>query len=375
MEPIRVECLSTLSSLEASRWDELAGGKNPFVSYAFLKALEDSQTATAETGWKPSYLVASSDQQLLAAAPLYVKAHSYGEYVFDWSWANAYQQLRGSYYPKLQVAVPFTPVPGPRLLGQDEKGLTALGVALVELTERLELSSAHVTFCQQHEAERLESHGFQTRLGQQYHWFNQDFDTFEDFLGSLSSRKRKAIRRERRKAQETGLTIEVLTGSDITEEILDHLFLFYLETSSRKWGRPYLNRDFFSLVHQNLPHQLILVMAREQNRWVAGAWNLRGQEALFGRNWGCIGFYDCLHFEVCYYQAIEFAIAHQLARVEAGAQGLHKVQRGYQPLATYSAHYLRDPDFRGLIAGFLREEKREVQADLQLLEQRSPFKQ
>lgn len=372
---VTVEVINSLGGIDPATWDDCAGPENPFLSHAFLLAMEESGTACAETGWMPAHLIARQHDQVSGVAPAYLKTHSYGEYVFDYSWAHAYQQLGGSYYPKLQVAVPFTPVPGPRLLGKTPAATAALAEGLRAVAERMGVSGAHVTYCQYPEWEVLQRAGFLTRLDQQYHWPNHGYRDFDDFLSTLSSRKRKAIKRERERAHSHGLTIEVLTGKDLTEAHWDALFEFYLDTGNRKWGRPYLNREFFARLGQSMAAQVVLVMARQGSRWVAGAWNLLGSKALFGRNWGCVEHFDCLHFELCYYQAIEVAIARGLERVEAGAQGQHKLQRGYLPVPTYSAHFLADATFRGLIERYLREEKAEVRATIAILEQRhSPYK-
>lgn len=367
-----VEVIGSLDNIRASDWNRWAGTANPFVSHQFLRALESSGTADAGTGWKPHHLLLKERPggPPLGVAPLYLKTHSMGEYIFDYGWANAYSQMGRSYYPKLQSAVPYTPVPGPRFLGRNP---AALGQAVKQLVDDYGISGGHVTFCSREEGQELAQHGYLLRTGQQYHWFNRDYQTFDDFLSTLSSRKRKAIRRERRKAHSHGLNIEVLKGAEIQEHHLDHLYDFYIFTARHKWGKPYLNRKFFSLLHESMPEALVLVMARHGGDYVAAAWNLRSHEAIFGRNWGCRGFFDCLHFEVCYYQAIEFAIRHRLARVEAGAQGLHKIQRGYLPVPVYSVHYLADPVFRRLIADYLVEERQAVQQEIELLKEHSPY--
>jgi predicted N-acyltransferase len=367
-----------LAEVPAAAWDACAGGDNPFVSHAFLEALEASGSATAETGWLPQHLlVEDSAGQLLAAAPLYLKSHSYGEYVFDWGWADAYERAGGRYYPKLQCAVPFTPVPGPRLLVRPdapEGTQSALVEALVEMARRRRVSSLHVTFPSEPEWRALGAAGFLQRQGQQFHWQNRGYRDFDDFLEALASRKRKQIRRERRDACADGITVRVLTGAEITSRHWDAFFHFYISTSDRKWGDPYLTRGFFDLLGQRLGDRVALVVAEKQGKIVAGALNLVGRDTLYGRNWGCLGDFPFLHFECCYYQAIEFAIARRLARVEAGAQGPHKLQRGYLPVPTYSAHWIADSGFERAVADFLRRETRGIERERTQLAALSPYR-
>jgi hypothetical protein len=315
---------------------------------------------------------------LLGAAPCYAKSHSQGEYVFDQGWAEAFERAGGDYYPKLQVAVPFTPVTGPRLLARP--GLQAdavrggLASALTEITAASELSSAHVTFLPEAEWHALGERGFLQRTDQQFHWFNAGYATFEDFLAALSSRKRKTIRRERKEALGPGIEVRWLTGSDLTEDIWDAFFAFYMDTGSRKWGRPYLTRAFFSIVGQAMAERILLVMAKRAGRWIAGAINFIGSEALYGRNWGAVEHHPFLHFELCYYQAIEYAIGHKLSRVEAGAQGEHKLARGYLPQTTYSAHFIANPALRRAVAEYLARERAYVQAAGEELAAAAPFR-
>ena len=346
-ERVTVKVVSRIAELSASDWDACAGDDNPFLSFAFLEALEASGSATAETGWLPQHLaLEDATGRLWGAVPLYLKSHSYGEYVFDWGWASAYERAGGRYYPKLQCAVPFTPVTGPRLLlrhDAPQQATATLIAAMIELARRHKVSSLHVTFPTRGEWERLGAAGFLQRIGQQFHWQNDGYETFENFLAALNSRKRKAIRRERREALENGIEIETLSGSDIKTRHWDAFFRFYRSTSDRKWGEAYLTRAFFDLVGERMADRVALVMAKKNGRYVAGALNLIGRETLFGRNWGCLGEFPFLHFEACYYRAIDFAIARGLKRVEAGAQGQHKIQRGYLPVETYSAHWIRDP--------------------------------
>lgn len=376
---LTVRVVERLADVPAADWDACAGDENPFVSHAFLEALEASGSATAATGWLPQHLVLEDGEgRLLGAVPLYLKSHSYGEYVFDHGWAAAYERAGGEYYPKLQAAVPFTPVTGPRLLlrpGADTKAADLLVAAMVEVAKRYKVSSLHVTFPTRGEWERLGGAGFLQRMGQQFHWENQGYAGFEDFLAALNARKRKQIRRERREAQESGLTIETLTGSAIEARHWDAFYRFYMSTSDRKWGSAYLTRAFFDLLGERMADKVVLVMARKGTRYVAGALNLRGRDTLFGRNWGCLGDFPFLHFEACYYRAIDFAIAHDLKRVEAGAQGAHKIQRGYLPTPTYSAHWIRDPGFARAVADFLRRERAAIESEMaELEEELSPFR-
>jgi uncharacterized protein len=310
--------------------------------------------------------------------PCYLKSHSQGEYVFDRGWADAYERAGGQYYPKLQASVPFTPAAGPRLLIRDgvdtDRVGTALASGLIALCGATNASSVHVTFAREAEWKFLAEHGFLQRNDQQFHWHNQGYKTFEDFLATLNSRHRKAIRRERRDALAEGITIHALTGSDITEDAWDAFFAFYMETGSRKWGRPYLTRSFFSLIGESMPEDVLLVMARRNNRWIAGAINFIGSDTLFGRNWGAIEHHPFLHFEVCYYQAIDFAIARGLKTVEAGAQGEHKIARGYLPQTTYSAHYIADPGLRRAIDEYLRRERAYVAEAARELTEAGPFR-
>jgi predicted N-acyltransferase len=352
---------------------------NPFISHEFLLALETSKSATARTGWQPQHLALESDDgAIIGVAPCYLKSHSRGEYVFDAGWAEAYERAGGDYYPKVQVSVPFTPATGPRLLaraGTDRTAVrTALASGLVELARLREASSVHVTFLPEAEADLLGERGFLRRNDQQFHWENAGYDTFDDFLAALASRKRKAIRRERETALASGATLHWLTGDDITEEAWDAFFAFYIETGSRKWGRPYLTRAFFSQVGESMRERILLIMAKRAGRFIAGALNFIGSDTLYGRHWGAIEHHPCLHFEVCYYQAIEFAIARKLKRVEAGAQGEHKLARGYLPVTTHSAHYIADPGLRRAIADYLKRERRYIAEAHDELAALAPFR-
>jgi hypothetical protein len=352
---------------------------NPFVSYDFLYSLEASGSATAQTGWLPQHLIVeSSDGTLLAAAPCYLKSHSRGEYVFDHGWAEAYAHAGGRYYPKLQVAVPFTPVTGRRLLTRPgtsaERARRALVAGLIELCRLRDASSVHLTFLTPAEWRFLGTEGFLQRSDHQFHWENAGFASFEDFLAMLAARKRKAIRRERREALAAGVTVHWLTGNDLNEAAWDAFFAFYMQTGSRKWGRPYLTRQFFSLVGERLRDRILLVMARRNGRFIAGALNFIGSHTLYGRYWGAIEHHPFLHFELCYYQALDFAIEKRLARVEAGAQGEHKLARGYVPTPTFSAHYIADPGLRRAIADYLKRERAYVAAAGDELAALAPFR-
>ncbi len=352
---------------------------NPFISHEFLLALEASKSATARTGWQPQHLLLEDDAGAVAGVvPCYLKSHSRGEYVFDAGWAEAYERAGGRYYPKVQVSVPFTPATGPRLLVRPgrlaQAARAALAGGIVELARLRGASSAHVTFLPEAEAELLAAHGFLRRTDQQFHWHNAGYADFDGFLAALASRKRKAIRRERAAARNGGVTLHWLTGSDLTEGAWDAFFAFYMDTGSRKWGRPYLTRAFFSLVGESMRARILLVMAKRAGRYIAGALNFIGSDTLYGRHWGAIEHHPCLHFEVCYYQAIDYAIAHGLACVEAGAQGEHKLARGYLPATTHSAHYIADPGLRRAIADYLRRERQYVATAHDELAALAPFR-
>ena len=364
-------------------WDACAANPayfaNPFVSFDFLDALEVSGCAVAQTGWAPHHLaVEDEDGAVAAVMPLYLKSHSQGEYVFDHAWAEAYHRAGGHYYPKLQCAAPFSPVTGPRLMiradvDADSARRTLLAGA-VSLAERLDASSVHVTVPSKQDWDFLGGEGLLQRQDQQYHWHNAGYETFEDFLGALSSNRRKTIRRERRDAQ-AGLEIVGLTGKDLTEEAWDAFYQFYEDTGARKWGRPYLNRQFYSMLGERLADRTLLVMAKRDGRYIAGALNLLGDDCIYGRNWGAVEDVPFLHFELCYYQAIEHAIRLKLPRVEAGAQGQHKIARGYLPAAVYSAHFIADPALREPVRRYLDQERAAVQNEMDwLAEEYSPFK-
>ncbi|TIV67869.1 MAG: GNAT family N-acetyltransferase [Mesorhizobium sp.] len=368
-------------------WDGFAGttrgdkenGYNPLVSFAFLSALEDSGCAVRRTGWQGHHLRLETAQgRLLGAVPCYLKSHSQGEYVFDHGWSDAFERAGGRYYPKLQCSVPFTPVTGPRLLvskGENEGAVRAgLAEGLKLVTDKLGVSSAHVTFANEPDVATLETAGFLHRTDQQFHFFNEGFSIYDDFLATLASRKRKAMKKERREALADGISIDWLTGKDITESAWDDFFAFYMDTGGRKWGRPYLNRQFFSLIGERMADDILLVMAKRNGRYIAGAINFIGSDALYGRNWGCIEDHPFLHFEVCYHQAIDFAIERKLKVVEAGAQGEHKLARGYRPVTMHSAHYISHPGLRNAVADYLRRERREVERMGEYLEEHTPFR-
>ncbi len=363
-----------VSEIAAADWDACAGPGNPFVSHAFLSALEDSGSANARTGWMPQHAALRDGDRVVAVAPMYAKSHSYGEYVFDHGWANAFERGGGSYYPKLQVAVPFSPVPGPRLLAREGAGVEAMGQALAQACQELNLSSVHATFCTSADWEALGRAGWLQRLGTQFHWENAGYATFDEFLAVLNSRKRKSIKRERRDANAAGLRFLALRGDEIKPKHWDAFYKFYTSTVDRKWGSAYLTRKFFPMLSERLGDRVVLMMAEHDGLAVAGALNMVGDEALYGRNWGCRGDWPFLHFELCYYRAIEFAIEHGIRRVEAGAQGEHKIQRGYMPRPTYSAHWIAHPGLRRAVEGFLEQERLAVQADMDALAELSPYK-
>lgn len=396
---ITLEAVSSAAQIAAADWDACANPAhatpsscgasgdsrsdsaptyNPFVSHAFFTALEESGSAVPRTGWAARHLVARSGGAIIGLMPCYLKNHSQGEYVFDHGWADAFMRAGGSYYPKLQATVPFTPAAGPRLLVRaDADGARvreALASGLIALCGLTHASSAHVTFAREDEWTFLAKHGFLQRTDRQFHWHNEGYGSFEDFLATLASRHRKAIRRERRDALAEGITIHPLTGRDITPDAWDAFFAFYMETGSRKWGRPYLTRDFYARIGDTMADDVLLVMARRNGRWIAGAINFIGSDTLFGRHWGAVEHHPFLHFEVCYYQAIDFAIRRGLRRVEAGAQGEHKIARGYLPQTTYSAHYIADPSLRRAVRDYLAHERHYVQESVRELTEAGPFR-
>lgn len=370
--------LHGIDEISAAEWDSCSLNRpyNPFLSHKFLHALEKSGSVSAQTGWQPFHIAVEQQEELIGVVPIYLKNHSQGEYVFDYGWADAWHRAGGDYYPKMQISVPFTPATGPRLLTREIKAeheRLLLG-ACMQIAEQVKVSSIHITFMQQSQWENAASVGFLQRMDQQFHWHNGGYTDFEGFLGDLASKKRKNIRRERRDALANNIEIEWLTGADLTEEHWDAFYRFYLDTGSRKWGSPYLNRGFFSEINASMPEDILLIMAKRNGRYIAGAINFIGADTLFGRNWGCVEDHRFLHFEVCYYQAIDFAIQRGLKKVEAGAQGAHKVARGYLPEATYSAHWIADPNFRGAVERFVNDERRYVEEDIAHVEARTPFK-
>ena len=378
-DAIQIQVIASLKEVTAEAWDQCAGS-NPFVRHGFLSAAEDSGSATAETGWLgQQLLLREQDQRLIGALPLYLKNRSYGEYVFDWGWADAYERAGGHYYPKLQAAVPFTPATGPRFLVHPDANPTAVRQALIaglcELQRRHGAVTSHVTFPQQHEWEELGDSDFLQRIGRQYHWRNRGYESFDDFLATLTSRKRKAIKKERRQVAESGIKLRALSGSQIEERHWDAFYRFYRDTSARKWGQAYLTRDFFFLLGERLASQTVLVVAEEGGQTVAAALNLRDSTTLYGRNWGCSQDHRFLHFEACYYQALDYAIAQGLQQVEAGAQGEHKIQRGYEPVETYSAHRILDPGLKDAVAHFLTQETRQVRREIAAMRSWLPYRE
>ncbi|MGB7319699.1 MAG: GNAT family N-acetyltransferase [Planktotalea sp.] len=382
---VEIEVVASLTDIPAADWDACAcpealdGGApiDPFTTHKFLSALEISGSVGAGTGWQPQYLLARLDGALIAAAPLYLKSNSQGEYIFDHNWAHAYENAGGRYYPKLQIAVPFTPATGRRFLVKPEHketGQAALVQGAVQLAANNELSSLHVTFCTEEEMQAGKQMGLMARTSQQFHWINKGYDSFDAFLASLSSRKRKNIRKEREQANGFGGDIQVLSGDQIQPEHWDAFWAFYQDTGARKWGTPYLTRQFFDIVQDTMRDDVILILAKRDGRYVAGALNFVGRYALFGRYWGCVEDHPCLHFELCYYRAIDIAIARGLLRVEAGAQGEHKLARGYLPVVTHSLHWVGDAGFADAIERYLIAEREAIEQDIEVLSDYGPFK-
>jgi uncharacterized protein len=371
-----VRILSSLKQIDAATWDGLANPNgqpyNPFVSHAFLSSLEESGSATRGTGWGPAHVALERDKAIVGVVPNYIKSHSQGEYVFDHGWADAFHRAGGQYYPKLQASVPFTPVTGPRLLaGEADK--PKLFAALQAVTTQLGASSSHITFVSQEDWAAAPA-GWLRRQDIQFHWHNQGFASFQEFLASLSSSKRKNVRKEREGVAAREITFEKLTGNDLREQHWDHFFAFYMDTGSRKWGRPYLTRVFFSMIHERMPDRVLLILAKRNGKVIAGALNFIGDERLFGRNWGCVEDHPFLHFETCYYQAIDFAIERKLNVVEAGAQGEHKLARGYLPVKTHSLHFLAHKGLAKAVADYLEHERHAIDQDQKLLSAHSPFR-
>ncbi|MES0862224.1 GNAT family N-acetyltransferase [Ruegeria sp. SCPT10] len=382
---IEVQVLSSLSQISAAEWDGCAcpeaadGGRplDPFTTHRFLLALENSGSVGSGTGWHPQYLTSYLDGMLIAAAPMYAKSHSQGEYIFDHSWAHAYENAGGRYYPKLQIAVPFTPATGRRFLvrpGYEAIGMSALVQGAVKLAADNQVSSLHATFCTEDEALAGEQMGLMLRSSQQFHWLNDEYADFDGFLAALSSRKRKNIRKERAQANGFSGDIITLTGSELRPEHWDAFWRFYQDTGARKWGSPYLTRQFFDIAQETMADDMALVLAMRDGYPIAGALNFIGRETLYGRYWGCIEHHACLHFELCYYRAIDFAIAQGLLRVEAGAQGEHKLARGYLPTRTHSLHWVGDPGFADAVKRYLDAEGRAVGEEIEILTDYGPFR-
>lgn len=376
---LSVRAVESLSEVGEATWQRFANRegspRDPFLSYAFLSALEQSGSVSADVGWLPYHLVLEDEaKQPLGVMPLYLKGHSQGEYIFDYSWADAFERAGGRYYPKMLSAIPFTPATGQRLLVASSEDESALVAGAAQIAGEMNISSVHLNFLDQAAWQRRGDEGWLLRTHKQYHWQNQGYKTFDDFLDCLSSKKRKNIKRERRDALANDLEIQRLTGAEITEAHWDAFYQFYIDTGSRKWGSAYLTRSFFSLIGATMAEDILLVMVRRDGRYIAGAINFIGGDCLFGRNWGCIEHHPFLHFEVCYYQAIEFAIEHGLSRVEAGAQGEHKLARGYMPSHTYSAHWIVHDGFRDAVGRYLEEERTHIAEEIDYLEQFSPFK-
>ena len=373
---------NSIENIGKKNWNNCANHEalsyNPFVSYEFLNALEKSNSVNGDSGWYTSFFVAKdNDDKIIGCTPAYLKNNSSGEYVFDYSWAEAYQRVGRSYYPKLQISIPFTPVSTPKLLTKDQHDIDTkvfMLQAIEDFCSEHAISSAHLTFLNEKELNTLQNKKWLIRTDQQFHWFNDNYNDFNDFLSDLSSRKRKNIKKERDEANKNGLVIETLNHKEIQEFHWDEFYKFYIDTSMRKWGQPYLNRDFFSLIGQTLSENILLIMVKNNNKYIAGALNFIGGDTIYGRNWGCIEDHKNLHFEVCYYRAIDFAINNKLKKVEAGAQGAHKISRGYQPSKTFSAHWIKDIDFFEAISNYLKDERVYIQENIEKLNEYIPFK-
>jgi uncharacterized protein len=372
--PVTLRVEESVGAFDGAAWDACGGGDNPFVSHAFLTALEESGSVGARSGWQPVPIaLEDSGGGLAGVLPAYAKSHSQGEYIFDHSWADAWENAGGRYYPKLVIAAPFSPVPGPRLLARTAEAARTLIVGAETFCNRHQMSGAHANFVTDAELDHFRDAGWLIRAGTQFHWANRSYGSFDDFLNDLSSRKRKAIRKERERAVE-GLEIVHLTGVALTEAHWDAFWRFYQDTGSRKWGRPYLTREFFTLLGHRMADKVLLIFAMRDGQPIAGALNLIGPDTLYGRYWGCTEDVPFLHFELCYYQAIEAAIARGLSRVEAGAQGEHKLARGYVPVPTWSAHYIPNPGFRAAISDFIDRERAAVERSIEFLDRLAPFK-
>ena len=374
----KISAINSLKDIAADDWNACAKidgvAYNPFTSHAFLLALEQSRSATAKTGWAAQHLVLEDNHKIVGVAPCYLKSHSMGEYVFDHAWADAYARAGGHYYPKLQTSIPFTPATGPRLLTNTAEHRAALAQGLIALCQQFQSSSAHITFATKQEAEELGAQGWLQRNDIQFHWHNQGYSNFTNFLGALSSSKRKNIRKERQAIVDNGISFDLVTGSDLKEDHWDHFYKFYMDTGSRKWGQPYLTRKFFSLINETMKNETLLVLAKREGKTIAGALNFIGGDTLYGRNWGCLENHPFLHFETCYYQAMDFAIAHGLKTVEAGAQGEHKLARGYLPEKTYSLHHFAHPGLSRAVAEYLEHERAAIDENQQVLGEHTPFR-
>ena len=378
--------INPINDIDSSDWNQCANPEqmeyNPFLDHRFIKALEDSGSANSNTGWQPFHTIMRDKGRVVGVVPAYLKSHSQGEYVFDGAWADAWYRAGGEYYPKLQISIPFTPATGRRLLVATPLDSTQsiqeveaqLLSATLQIAQKIQVSSLHITFMPKNQWENAGKLGLLKRVDTQFHWTNANYDSFEDFLRALSSKKRKNIRRERRGAVENNIEIEWITGSDLTESHWDAFYQFYVDTGNRKWGTPYLTRAFFSMLSETMPDETLLIMCKREGKYIAGAINFIGSNTLFGRNWGCIEDHRFLHFETCYYQAIDFAIQHGINRVEAGAQGGHKIARGYMPQQTYSAHWIRNSEFRDAIKNYLNSEESFVQQDIDWIEKHTPFR-
>ena len=378
--------INSINDIDSSDWNQCANPEqmeyNPFLDHRFIKALEDSGSANSNTGWQPFHTIMRDKGRVVGVVPAYLKSHSQGEYVFDGAWADAWYRAGGEYYPKLQISIPFTPATGRRLLVATPLDSTQsiqeveaqLLSATLQIAQKIQVSSLHITFMPKNQWENAGKLGLLKRVDTQFHWTNANYDSFEDFLRALSSKKRKNIRRERRGALENNIEIEWITGSDLTESHWDAFYQFYVDTGNRKWGTPYLTRAFFSMLSETMPDETLLIMCKREGKYIAGAINFIGSNTLFGRNWGCIEDHRFLHFETCYYQAIDFAIQHGINRVEAGAQGGHKIARGYMPQQTYSAHWIINSEFRDAIKNYLNSEESFVQQDIDWIEKHTPFR-
>ena len=386
---VKVEFINDINLIEKKQWDLCAcpevfkGEKiiDPFTTYNFISALENSGSVGKGTGWHSCHLVVKIEKEIIAVMPLYLKGHSQGEYIFDHNWAQAYNNFGGNYYPKIQSAVPFTPATGRRFLtkkGFEKQGRDALERGIINLALNNKLSSAHITFCTSFEAQKVSDNNFLKRKTLQYHWENKGFSNFEDFLNSLSSRKRKTIKKERKIA--TSLFkdndgIFSFTGSQLRDKHWDSFWKFYQDTGNRKWGIPYLTRDFFQIINECMPENILLFLAIENNTPIAGALNFIGADTLYGRYWGCSKYHSCLHYELCYYQAIDYALKNRIKKVEAGAQGEHKISRGYLPSFVYSLHWFSNKSFASAISEYLDKEEKVINQEYDVLMKTSPYKQ